>query len=94
MFEFLQASISISIPKEHHRFILGKSGIKLKELEKTTATKISVPNVADSSDKITITGTKEGIEKAVHEIKVTSDEQVFLILLLELWVNALQACIQ
>jgi hypothetical protein len=32
--------------------------------------------MADSSDKITITGTKEGIEKAVHEIKVTSDEQV------------------
>lgn len=77
IFDFSQASMSISIPKEHHRFILGKSGIKLKELEKTTATKISVPNVADSSDKITITGTKEGIEKAVHEIKVTSDEQVF-----------------
>jgi len=70
-----QASMSISIPKEHHRFILGKSGTKLKELEKTTATKITVPSVADSSDKITITGTKEGIEKAVHEIKVTSDEQ-------------------
>lgn len=70
-----QASMSISIPKEHHRFILGKNGNKLKDLEKTTATKISVPNIADSSDKITITGTKEGIEKAVHEIKVTSDEQ-------------------
>jgi len=72
--------MSISIPKEHHRFILGKNGTKLKELEKTTATKITVPNVADSSDKITITGTKEGIEKAVHEIKVTSDEQVFVII--------------
>jgi malonyl CoA-acyl carrier protein transacylase len=35
-----------------------------------------VPPVADSSDKITITGTKEGIEKAMHEIRVTSDEQV------------------
>jgi predicted PilT family ATPase len=74
--QFLQASVSIPIPKEHHRFILGKSGTKLKDLEKTTATKITVPNMADSSDKITITGTKEGIEKAVHEIKVTSDEQV------------------
>jgi hypothetical protein len=73
--ESLQASMSISIPKEHHRFILGKSGIKLKDLEKVTATKIAVPNMADSSDTITITGTKEGIEKAVHEIKVTSDKQ-------------------
>ncbi|KAJ9575749.1 hypothetical protein L9F63_007395, partial [Diploptera punctata] len=70
-----QANMSISIPKEHHRFILGKNGTKLKDLEKMTATKITVPNMADNSDKITITGTKEGIEKAVHEIKVTSDEQ-------------------
>ncbi|XP_063232691.1 vigilin [Bacillus rossius redtenbacheri] len=70
-----QASVSIPIPKEHHRFILGKSGTKLKDLEKNTATKISVPSMADPSDKITVTGTKEGIEKAVHMIKVTSDEQ-------------------
>lgn len=68
--------MSVSIPKEHHRFILGKNATKLKELEKTTATKITVPNVNDTSDIITVTGTKEGIEKAVHEIKVTSDEQV------------------
>jgi predicted PilT family ATPase len=85
--EFVQASICISIPKEHHRFILGKNGNKLKDLEKATATKISVPNMADSSDKITITGTKEGIEKAVHEIKVTSDEQVFIQMLFEMSVK-------
>lgn len=30
----------------------------------------------DQSDTITITGTKEGIEKAEHEIRVISDEQV------------------
>ncbi|KRT83784.1 K Homology domain containing protein, partial [Oryctes borbonicus] len=29
----------------------------------------------DISDKITITGTKDGIEKAEHEIRITSDEQ-------------------
>ncbi|PSN46530.1 Vigilin [Blattella germanica] len=41
-----------------------QNGTKLRELEKTTATKISVPNMNDDSNKITITGTKEGIEKA------------------------------
>merc|ERR1712113_1071855 len=46
-----------------------------KDLEKATACKISVPSISDASDVITITGPKEGIEKAVHEIKVTSDEQ-------------------
>lgn len=63
------------MPKEHHRWILGKKGERLRELEKITATKISVPPVSDPSEVITITGTKEGIEKAEHEIRVTSDEQ-------------------
>lgn len=31
--------------------------------------------MSDPSEVITITGTKEGIEKAEHEIRVTSDEQ-------------------
>lgn len=53
----------------------GKQGAKLKELEKITATKITVPSINDSSDVILIVGTKEGIEKAEHEIRVTSDEQ-------------------
>lgn len=70
-----QASKQISIPKDHYRWILGKQRQKLKELEKTTATKINVPSVQDQSDIITITGTKEGIEKAEHEIRVISDEQ-------------------
>ncbi|XP_060810715.1 vigilin [Amyelois transitella] len=70
-----QASKQISIPKEHHRWILGKQGQKLKELEKVTATRISVPGIADNSETITITGTKEGIEKAEHEIRVCSEEQ-------------------
>jgi polyribonucleotide nucleotidyltransferase len=70
-----QASKQISIPKEHHRWILGKKGDRLKELEKQTATKISVPPMNDNSDVISITGTKEGIEKAEHEIRVTSDQQ-------------------
>lgn len=70
-----QASKQISIPKEHHRWILGKKGEKLKELEKSTATKINIPPVNETSDNITITGTREGIEKAEHEISVCSDER-------------------
>lgn len=44
-----------------------------------TATKISVPSISDNSEIITITGTKEGIEKAEHEIRVCSEEQVCLL---------------
>ncbi|CAG4910185.1 unnamed protein product [Colias eurytheme] len=70
-----QASKQINIPKEHYRWILGKQGQRMKDLEKSTATKISVPSIADNSEIITITGTKEGIEKAEHEIRVLSEEQ-------------------
>ncbi|CRK92791.1 CLUMA_CG006242, isoform A [Clunio marinus] len=70
-----QASKQISIPRDHHRWILGKKGEKLRELEKMTGTKISVPSISEEKDVITIQGTKEGIEKAEHEIRTTSDEQ-------------------
>lgn len=66
----------MTVPKEHHRWILGKAGGRLKDLEKETATKIQVPGIADPSEKITVQGTKDSIDKAVHEIMVISDEQV------------------
>lgn len=70
-----QASKQICIPREHHRWILGKKGERLHEIEKNTATKISVPNISEDSDLITISGPKDGIEKAEHEIRTMSDEQ-------------------
>jgi len=71
-----QASNTVRIPREHHRFILGQKGKKLQDLELATATKISIPRADESSEQIKITGTKEGIEKAMHEIQVISDIQV------------------
>ena len=70
-----QASMSVAIPKEHHRYILGRGGAKLQELENKTSTKISMPKANDQNDKITISGRKEDIEKAIHEIRIISDEQ-------------------
>ncbi|XP_078389931.1 vigilin isoform X3 [Cetorhinus maximus] len=70
-----QASATVTIPKEHHRFVIGKNGEKLQELELKTATKINIPRPDDSSNQIKITGTKEGIEKSRHEILLISAEQ-------------------
>merc|ERR1719412_1074122 len=70
-----QASSSISVPKEHHRYILGRGGTKLQELEQKTATKITMPKATETNDKITISGPKEGVDKAIHEIRIISDEQ-------------------
>lgn len=72
----LQASATVPIPKEHHRFVIGKNGEKLQDLELKTATKIQIPRPDDPSNQIKITGTKEGIEKARHEVLLISAEQV------------------
>jgi len=66
----------VRIPKEHHRFVLGQKGKKLSELELATATKISVPRATDASLDIMISGTRDGIDRARHEIQLISDEQV------------------
>lgn len=71
-----QANATIHIPKEHHRFLLGKGGSKLQELERQTATKITIPKTQDTSDGvITVVGARDGIEKALFEIQKISDEQ-------------------
>lgn len=75
----MQASATVLIPKEHHRFVIGKNGEKLQELELKTATKITIPRSDDPNGNIRITGTKEGIEKARHEIQLISAEQVSII---------------
>jgi transcription antitermination factor NusA-like protein len=73
-----QASTTVNIPKEHHRFILGPKGARLKELELNTATKINIPRLEDNDTMVKIIGTKEGLEKARHEIQLISDEQAKL----------------
>ena len=66
------------IPREHHKYIIGPKGAKLQKLELKSATKISVPRPTENSDIISITGTREGIEMARHEIQLISDEQAKL----------------
>lgn len=86
MFHYMiiQASVQVSIPKAHHRFIIRQKNRTLADLELQTATKVSVPRSDDPSELITITGTKDGIEKARHEIQMISDEQVFVLFLFPL----------
>lgn len=75
-FPLFQASDTVKIPREYHRFILGKNGHKLHQLEYETATKITIPRAEEKFDGIKIVGPKEGIERARHEIQIIADEQV------------------
>jgi len=70
-----QTKQTLSIPKEHHRFILGKGGERLQRIEADTATKINMPKANEDTTEITITGPRDGIEMAIHRINEVSNEQ-------------------
>ena len=65
----------IKVPKEQHKYLIGKAGAVLKELQEKSCTKIQVPKSDSNSDLITITGPKDGVEQAIHEIQLIIDEQ-------------------
>ncbi len=65
----------IRIPKEQHKYLIGKAGIILKEIQEKSCTKIQVPKSDSNSELISITGPKDGIEQAIHEIQLIIDEQ-------------------
>lgn len=73
-----EAEHQIRVPKEQHKFLIGKSGIVLRELQEKTCTSIHVPKsdaIGPNSENIIITGPKDGIEQAIHEIQIICDEQ-------------------
>lgn len=71
-----QAHVELKIPKEHHKFIIGRDKAQQKKIELATATKILIPRPSEQSDDIRIVGTREGVEKARHQIQMISDKQV------------------
>lgn len=69
-----QSQAEIRVKKEHHRFLLGKNGKKLNDLQTATSTRITVPRQNEDSEIVRIIGPKEGIEKVIHEIQVVCTE--------------------
>ena len=63
--------------------MLGKQGTRLKKIEAATNTKINVPRADEPSTLIHITGSKEGADKARHEIQSIADEMVNCVCVLE-----------
>lgn len=73
-----QVNREISIPKDHHRWLIGKDGAKLKELELETNTRIMIPKKDQAGDTIKIVGPREGIDRAVERILAISTTQAKL----------------
>merc|ERR1712018_851828 len=70
--DLLENNYQVKVPifKQFHKFIIGKGGATIKEIRKTTDTKVDLPESGSDSDVITITGKKENVEKA--QSKITS----------------------
>ncbi|RNA31863.1 vigilin-like isoform X1 [Brachionus plicatilis] len=65
----------IKVSKDQHKFLIGKNGSILNKLQEKTCTKIQIPRSDSNSDMVTITGPKEGIQLAIHEINLICEEQ-------------------
>jgi rRNA processing protein Krr1/Pno1 len=65
----------INVPKEQHKYLIGKAGSVLKELQEKFCIRIQVPDLDSLLDEISIFGPKDGIEQAIHEIQQICDEQ-------------------
>lgn len=69
-----QATIRLEIPKDYHSFLIGKQGMKLRQLEQKFLCRIHMPNREEKSDVIRIVGPNEYIVEAAKHIKAIGDE--------------------
>uniref|UniRef100_A0A7I5E6T0 Vigilin n=1 Tax=Haemonchus contortus TaxID=6289 RepID=A0A7I5E6T0_HAECO len=68
----LEAEMSIEKVKVHpslHRHVIGRGGALISKIKDETGVQISIPNEQTNSDEIVVEGKKEGVKKAVEEIR-------------------------
>jgi rRNA processing protein Krr1/Pno1 len=60
--------LSVNVPFDFHRFIIGQRGSTLKLLEQETLTRITVPPQDNLSNIITVIGAKDNVKLCEHRI--------------------------
>jgi rRNA processing protein Krr1/Pno1 len=60
--------LSVNIPLEFHRFIIGQRGATLKQLEQETLTRITVPSQDSQSNAIAVVGAKDNVKLCEQRI--------------------------
>uniref|UniRef100_A0A183C4E2 Vigilin n=1 Tax=Globodera pallida TaxID=36090 RepID=A0A183C4E2_GLOPA len=69
-----QATVKLDIPKDYHSYVIGKQGIKLRQLEHKFLCRIHMPGREEKSDTIRIVGPNEYILEAAKHIQGIADE--------------------
>ncbi|KAK6060058.1 KH domain protein [Cooperia oncophora] len=68
----LEAEMAIEKVKVHpslHRHVIGRGGTLISKIKDETGVQISIPNEQTNSDEIVVEGKKEGVKKAVEDIR-------------------------
>lgn len=68
----LQSEMAVENIKVHpslHRHVIGRGGSLISKLKDQCGVQISIPNESTNSDEIVVEGKKDGVKKAVAEIK-------------------------
>ena len=62
-------SLEMNVPFEYHRYIIGKSGAGTRQIMEDYDVNINIPKIDLESNIITITGTKDNVEKAREDLE-------------------------
>jgi len=73
-----EITLEVAIPKELHRFIIGKEGKILKDIETATSTHIKIPPAGDAKQTISVKGAVENVRRAAADIQAIADEKAKL----------------
>lgn len=68
--------MTVPIFKEFHKHIIGKGGANVRKIREDTQTRIDLPGGESGEDKITVTGKKANVEKAVEQLTQIQNELV------------------
>lgn len=68
--------MTVPIFKEFHKHIIGKGGSNIRKIREETQTRIDLPANESGEDKITVTGKKQNVEKAIEQLMNIQNELV------------------
>ncbi|ETN70747.1 hypothetical protein NECAME_14565 [Necator americanus] len=69
----------VPIFKEFHKHIIGKGGATIKKIREETQTRIDLPEGDSGEERITVTGRKVNVEKAIDQLNKIQNELASII---------------
>ncbi|PIO66312.1 KH domain protein, partial [Teladorsagia circumcincta] len=74
--ELIESNYQQTVPifKEFHKHIIGKGGATIRKIREETQTRIDLPEGDSGEERITVTGKKANVEKAIDQLNKIQNE--------------------